>query len=363
MTSSQEIIRLVKPAFSNDALESIRKILASGQLTQGVYRDRFEKQLAQVTHADRVATFNSGTSALVAALKAVGIGQGDNVAVPDYTFVATVNAVELVGARPIFVDISKDDFNLSPQALESVREPLRAIIVVHQFGIPAKLDAISKIAKQRNAIVIEDAACAIGSTYKKTPCGAGSAAGVLSFHPRKVVTTGEGGAVITNDPAIAQKAGAYSNHGFGPDGTQAEPGMNLRLPEISCALGLDQLGRLPKILEARAKIAQRLTERLGQIASLTLPAIPADNQWNHQTFAVIHQSEAKRNTLLDQMKKAGVESNVPAVSVSGLDYFANKYDTPKMQVKTSRDVARRTFSVPCHEGLTENDVARILAVF
>lgn len=356
MTHKTTRIRLAHPQFSSTLLARIGSILESGRLTKGSVRERFEEAIAAACHVRHAVTFNSGTSALVTALQALSIGSGDRVAVPDYTFVATVNAVEMAGAIPVFLDVDADDFGLSPKALEEVETPLKAVIVVHQFGIPAKMGSIADWAKHRNVPLVEDAACAIGSAYRGRSCGAFGRLAVLSFHPRKVVTTGEGGAVLTDEAHFAALARSLSDHGFAPDGNQVRPGCNLRLPEISCAIGMDQIERLDGIIEHRRRLGEHYRRVLERCDALMLPAVASDCTWNHQTFVSVFRKRGYRDDMIRWLDRNNVESNAPAASVSLMTYYRKKYDVPERAVRVSRMLADQAFSLPCHDGMTDEDV-------
>lgn len=361
MSDERRIIRLAYPVVSRAVLPTIEAILASGQLTRGEYCRRFAAELARVHEVAEAIPCNSGTSALLAVMQALEIGPGDRVAVPDYGFPATANVVEAVGATPVFVDVDADDFGLSPTALaETIDGPIKAVIVVHQFGLPAKFDRIAAWAREHEAAVIEDSACTIGTRIDGHYLGCLGVVGILSFHPRKVVTTGEGGAILVRDTQLAERLRALADHGFeGPEKRMRVVGMNLHLPEISCAIGLEQLDRLPQIIAARRQVGKWYEELLAGLDRLTLPHTATNVEWNNQTYTVVLAAEVERDRVRQAMNEAGIETNVPAVSLSDLEFYRRKYELPETQVSVSRELQRCAMALPCHERMTYEEALRV----
>jgi len=354
MADQPEIIRLAYPAVAEDALSDIAEILRTGRLTKGEFRKRFEVELARVLQVKHAVTFNSGTSALLASLSASGVGPGDHVAVPDYGFYATADAVMLAGATPVFVDVD-DDFNLSPDALARIDEPIKAVVVVHQFGLPAALKKIKDRASNVDTLVIEDSACAIGTTVAGQPLACDSPVAIVSFHPRKIVTTGEGGALLSNDEDIAAQAVRFGAHSGELDG----PSMNLRLAETACAMGLSQLRSLDERLSERRRIHELYRQRLSDVPEIRLPKIAEDVAWNVQTLAVVLDERFDAAKVVARMATARIECNRPAFSLSAMLFYREHVPTPAERVANSRKLARHTIALPCHEQLTEAQVDRV----
>ncbi len=361
MSQTEFRIRLAKPSTETACLTDIGKILASGHLTQGVFREKFEKALCRYFDVPFAVTTNSGTSALAAMLRALGVGPDTKVALPDYGFVATANAVEILGGAPLFMDVGKEDLSVSPESIERVvKAKPDFIMAAHAFGLPCDLAPLRRLADETGAVLVEDSACAAGGVIQKRPLGCASKAAILSFHPRKIITTGEGGAVLTEDKKLAETVRAYCEHGFsGAEKTLALPGMNFRLPEISCAVGLEQMGRIDEIVEARRKIGDMYRQRLSDRSEFLLPPVPPDTLWNHQTFFVLLSDNVGRSRVLDFMRGAGIECNVPAHSISSLNYYAKKYAVAQEKVPNSRRWAKSALGLPCHEFLRENDVEEV----
>jgi perosamine synthetase len=355
---TDEPIRLAYPTAPADALEQIRAVLDSGRWTQGEAVARFGDALALHFHAEHAVLLNSGTSALIAMLKYAGIGPGDHVAVPDYSFVATANAVALIGAIPVFVDVNEADFGMDVAALESLSPSPDAVLLVHQFGLPANLERIKSWAEQNGVHLFEDSACALGTTVDGEPLGFSSEASAFSFHPRKIVSTGEGGAILTNDSNIANHAAAFANHGFDDRGVMTAPGMNLRMPELSAALGLSMLHELPNIVEARNRVFSWYRERL---AGLSLPNLGPNVSWNVQTLVVVLEERIDRDALVAGMALESIETNVPARSISQQPYFRDRHASARGEFPVSRRLHRQAIGLPCHEHLTEPQVDRVCA--
>lgn len=209
------MIRLTRPYIPDEAIEKCIEVLRSGNLVQGLYAEKFEQAISDYLDVKHAMVVSSGTAALHLSLIALGIGPGDEVIVPAFSFPATANVVELVGAKPVFVDIKLDDFCIDASFIESViTNNTKAIIPVHEFGMPANMKPVLKLAEKYKLFIIEDAACALGAEYENRKAGAFGNLGCFSFHPRKAITTGEGGVVVTNDISLAEKIRAIRNHGI-----------------------------------------------------------------------------------------------------------------------------------------------------
>jgi len=257
-----EPIRLARPDVGAAELAAVGEVIATGQLTMGPKVEELEAAVAAAVGTAHAAAVSSGTAALHLALLALEIGPGDEVIVPAYTFPATANAVELCGARAVLVDIDPDTFVVDPAAVAAAVTPrTRAVMAVHLFGRPVDWEALQTAVSQDVALV-EDAAGALGARYRGTACGALGVMGCFSFHPRKIVTTGEGGAVTTDEAALDAAVRQFRHHGWATLGDMPKPGFNYRLPDILCAIGIPQLARLEDLLAARERVAGWYTERL-----------------------------------------------------------------------------------------------------
>ena len=291
-------IRLAWPDVGPDELAEVADVLASGQLTMGPKVAELEAEVARACEVEHAVAVSSGTAALHLALLALGIGPGDEVVVPAYTFPATANVVALVGARPVLVDVDPDTMNIDPAKVE-VTPRTKAILAVHLFGRPARLDELPDVT------LIEDAAGALGARRAGRACGGLGVLGCLSFHPRKIVTTGEGGAVTTNDEELAERLRAHRNHGWRSD-DMAAPGFNYRLSDILCAVGLPQLRRLGELHAARARLAGGVRGTPPRAAVL-LPR--ADEGDVHGWQAYVVQVD-RRDDVLRELRAQGIEAQI-----------------------------------------------------
>lgn len=309
-------IPIIRPVLGDEELENVGKCLASGYLTQGKFVARFEQSVADYLTCRHAVAVTSGTAALHLALLALGIGPGDEVIVPSLTWVATANAVSYVGATPVFADVRPETFTLDPEDLARALTPrTRAVIAVHLFGLCADMDEICRLAAERDLFVVEDAACALGSSYQDRPAGTLGHVGCFSFHPRKVITTGEGGMLTTADDGLASALRELRNHGCSPLAAGSPPwampdvprcGYNYRMTDIQGAVGCAQMEKIDAILAERARLAAVYTDMLAS-SSLILPAVPQDCVHSWQSYVVRFSSVAERNAAAERLAAADIE--------------------------------------------------------
>lgn len=270
-------IPLSSPDVTEQEIEAVAAVLRTPNLSLGPKVEEFEQAISRYVGASDVVAVNSGTSALHLCIRALGISEGDEVLVPSFTFIAVANAVRYERATPVFVDIDPETLNLDPSLLEAaITSRTRAIIVVHTFGIPADLSQIIEIANRRNLHVIEDACEAIGAEYDGRKVGAIGDLGVFGFYPNKQITTGEGGAVVSNNPKLALKVRELRNQGRCDSDEwfqHSELGYNYRISDINCALGIGQLKRIDSILDRRESVASEYHQQLGCEPNLRVPRI------------------------------------------------------------------------------------------
>lgn len=312
---SSDHLPIIRPDISFAEVEDdVRAILASGMLTDAKFVRAFEQALAKEVGVRHAIATTSATTALHLVLASLGIGPGDEVLVSDFTFPATGNVVVQIGATPVFVDIKPDGYDLDPSDLEArLTDRTAAIIVVDPFGQPADLDLVTELARDRGLPVIEDAACALGASIENRRCGSWPIAGCFSFHPRKVITTGEGGAVTTSDDHLAERLSLLRNHGGVPTDVGMrflEPGFNYRMSEIPAALGLAQLRRLESILEDRRATARQYAERLADLPEVTIPNPGTRKYVTYQSFVVSLDPSIDRNAVVKLLGDRGIESTL-----------------------------------------------------
>ena len=309
-TRTSTPIPITKPVFGNEEKEAISRVLDSGWIVQGPNVAQFEKLFAQFVGAEHAIATTSCTTALHIALLAAGVGPGDEVLLPSFTFIATANAVEYIGAKPVLIDVELGTFNIDPG---KVREYLgsnpngisgrpKAIIPVSLFGLCARMDEINEIARQHGLLVIEDAACGLGGYREEKHAGTEALAACFSFHPRKAITTGEVGMIITDDDQLAATARKMRDHGASKtdlerhlrQGGSLLPayevlGFNYRMTDIQGALGVAQMSKLKSILEARHQAAERYNELLKRVPQFVIPQVPPGYHHGYQSYVCLFQ--------------------------------------------------------------------------
>jgi len=272
-------IPLSAPDITAAEIEAVIGVLRTSRLSLGPVTEQFEAAVADYVSVPHAVAVSSGTAGLHLCIRALGIGEGDEVIVPSFTFIAAANAIRYERAIPVFADIDPATLNIDPQTIEQAITPrTRAILVVHTFGLPAEMKAILEIAQRHGLLVIEDACEAIGTEYNGCRVGSMGSAGVFAFYPNKQITTGEGGVVVTRDEGLARRIRALRNQGrYESDDwfQHTELGYNYRISDINCALGLAQMGRLEEILQKRAEVASAYHRRLSAYRELCLPPIEA----------------------------------------------------------------------------------------
>jgi dTDP-4-amino-4,6-dideoxygalactose transaminase len=315
------LIPFAKPCFGPEEGEAARAAVESGWVTQGPKVAEFEGMVADYCGvADAVAT-TSCTTSLHLALLALGIGPGDEVVCPSMSFIATANSIRYAGAIVVFADVDPRTYNLDPDAAEAaITLRTKAILLVHQMGLPADIDAFVAIGEKHGVKILEDAACAIGSRYKGRPIGGHTEMACFSFHPRKVITTGEGGMITTNNVDYAKQLRLLRHHGMTvPDTVRHQArtviaekydclGYNYRMTDIQAAVGVEQMKRLDQIVGQRRVLAERYNRALADHPWLRPPYVPDYAEFNYQSYAVQMTEDAPlgRDELMQRMLDAGI---------------------------------------------------------
>jgi perosamine synthetase len=344
-------IRLAFPDLGEEELAEIASVLESGQLTMGPKVAEFEGALARACGVGHAVAVSSGTAALHLAVLALGIGPGDEVIVPAYTFPATANVVALAGARPVLVDVDPDTMNALPEGVyEAVTPRTKAVLAVHLFGRPLDWEALQS-AVPPDVALLEDAAGALGARWQGMPCGGLGLLGCLSFHPRKIVTTGEGGAVTSSDDGIADAIRRMRHHGIEPDGAFeiVSPGTNYRLSDVLCALGLPQLHRLGELLRLRETIAAGYTERLAAVVETPSAAEGDRHGWQAYVVRV-----DRRDEVLAALRERGIEAQIGTYALHRLRAYHEQGPFPGADRAYERALA-----LPFHTRLTDDDLDRV----
>ena len=345
------VIRLAWPDLGAEELAAVAEVLESGQLTMGPKVGEFEAALAQACEVEHAVAVSSGTAALHLSVLALGIGPGDEVIVPAYTFPATANVVALAGARPVLVDVDPETMNVVPEAVAAaVTERTKAVLVVHLFGRPARWDELEGAVPEGVAL-LEDAAGALGARRAGRVCGGLGRLGCLSFHPRKIVATGEGGAVTTDDGEIADAVRRLRHHGIEPRGgfEIRAPGLNYRLPDILCALGVAQMRRLEELLAERERLAAAYAERLDGVVGL--PSADAGDRHGWQAYVV---RVDRRDEVLSGLREAGIEAQIGTYALHRLAAYGDQGPFPGADAAYERALA-----LPFHNRLGEDDLDRV----
>lgn len=320
MVSALKTIRLSPPEVNRSDAKAVSKAVKEKQLSQGKYLTEFESELRHLTGSSNALTVSSCTTGLQLILAGLGLAPGDEVIVPNFTFPATINTVIQERLVPVLADIDLDTYCMSPKSFQSaITSRTKAVVVVHAFGYPADMEEILEIADAHQIKVIEDAACAIGSKIDQKAVGTFGVASSFSFHPRKVVTTGEGGAVLTDDEELAEKIRVLRTHG----GIRGEaylsfitPGFNYRMSDINAALGIPQLKRIDQILNKRRRIAKLYSENLAGIDGLEIPKLKPGYVHTFQSFVVLLPSFVDRDLVILRLRELGIETTLGTYALS-----------------------------------------------
>ena len=344
-------IPIAKPIIGRDVRRAVNKVLRSGNLTQGPEVLAFEREFSLFVNERECVAVNSGTSALHIALLSLGIGVGDEVIVPSFTFAATANSVALTGAKPVFVDIDINTYNIDPNLIENAITPnTKAIQVVHLYGLPADMIRIIEIAKRHKLLIIEDAAQAHNASINDQPVGTFGDAAAFSFYPTKNMTSGEGGMIVFKDKEPARLARLYRNQGMEKRYQNEIVGFNLRMTDIHAAIGRAQLKHLLKWSKKRQDNAMTLSSQLQNVVT---PVIP--NGFSHVFHQYTIRVPKNRDSFSDRLSRAGVGNSVYyPTQVHKLPSFNNSLSLPQTQLATES-----VLSLPVHPSLSKRDLKRV----
>ncbi len=342
------------PIVGKEEIGIVTNILREGALTSaanlgGKYVQDFEKSAASFVNSKYAIAVNSGTAALQAALLALDAKKGDEILVPSFTFVATANAVVSTGAKPVFVDILKENYTIDPDDLEKkITKKTRAILPVHLYGNVAIIERLSEISKKYNIPIIEDSAQSLGSTYKGKHTGTFFEMGCYSMYPAKVMTAGEGGFIVTNNRSLRDKLLMIRNHGMVHGYDTKIFGLNLRLPEINAGIATVQMKKLPKFLKSRKDNAKRMSELLSDLR-ITLPAERKNENVNWYLYTILTDN---RDKILKKLNDKGIGA--------AAYYPTPVHKTPFYQLKTKLPItdwaSSRVLSLPIHPNVTQKNI-------
>jgi perosamine synthetase len=350
---SKRQISLNRPVIGFRERRAVDQVLRSGMLAQGSKVAEFERRFSETVDSGDCVALNSGTSALHLGLLAIGIGPGDEVIVPSFTFAASANAIALTGATPIFVDIESEYFSVNPDAVEAAITPrTKAVVAVHLYGHPAQIDRLLAICERHSLKLVEDAAQAHLAGLNGKPVGSWGDVSAFSFYPTKNMTTGEGGMSVTGNPQVARTLRLLRNQGMERRYENEIVGFNNRMTEVAAAIGLVQLDRVSKWTKARQKNAEYLNAGISGVSTPKV-AQGAEHVYHQYTILV---GPGERSIYVEGLKRAGIASDVYyPTPVHRLAAYNQKLELP-----TTEDVAERCLSLPVHPRLRNSDLDRII---
>lgn len=359
------MIKVGKPCHSTCEIEKIKEVFGSGCLTGkcDIVKE-YERNFADACCAKYAIATSSGTTALHTALIALGIKEGDEVIVPDYTFAASAFAIMHCGAIPILADVKRDTFGIDTEDMElKITKRTKAIMSVNQYGLPPNIDEITEIAIEQDLNVIGDTATGLGSEYKGKKAGSLFDCECFSTFPTKIISTGEGGMITTNNAGIAEDARAIIDFGRTKTDGVTRLGYNYRLSAIHAAIGICQLKELSKFIEKRRALAHYYEKRIEEIDWLIPQYEPRDRKSAWQRFVCLVSLKRKaslREDIIAYMRKQGVECTKGNDALHQLDYFKSLY-FPHVECTNSAYVYRHALALPMHYGLEEEDINHVIS--
>lgn len=356
-------VPLAYPSVDRNDIENVRKVLDSGHLVQGKQVNLLEKAVSTLIGVDHAVAVSSGTATLHLALLSLGVGPGDEVVVPAFSFAATANVVELVGAKPVFVDIRPETFNIDPNKIEAaISSRTKVIMPVHEFGYPSCMDLITAIANSYNLPVIEDAACALGSEWKGCKVGSWGNIGSFSLHPRKAVTSGEGGILTTNDYNLANFLRVMRNHGI--DDTSGAinfvaAGFNYRMTDIQAALVIGQIERIETIIVKRHAIADYYDKELNA-RFFQKPTPPISGRTTWQSYHIVLNNNVDQSHFLHFLKENGIGANYGAQCIPIQTFYHKKYGYTDKDFPEAYRAFRQGVVLPVFDSMTEEQISYVI---
>lgn len=364
-------IPLSKPDITEADIQAVTDVMRSGRLSIGPMQERFEHAIASITGQRRAVACSSGTAGLHTVLTAMGIGPGDEVVTPTFSFVASANSICMAGAKPVFVDIETRSLNADPELIERAITPkTKAILAVECFGNPAHMETYRRIADRHEIRLIEDACEGLGGTLGGKPIGSFGHASVFGFYPNKQITTGEGGMIVTDDDHLAKRCASLRNQGratandmkgtLGSNWMSFERlGYNYRLNEMSAAMGVSQASRLEGLIERRQEIADQYNERLLDHTDLILPNVPDNVEMSWFVYVVrlgATYSSVERNRIIEGMHRhdVGAAPYFPCIHLQ--KHYRDKFGYREGDFPIAESVSQRTIALPFYPSMTKRDL-------
>jgi perosamine synthetase len=364
---------LTRPLLDTTEERAVLDVLRSGWLVQGPVVAEFERVVADYVGARHAIATSSCTAALHLALVLLGIGPGDEVIVPSFTFIATANAVRYVGATPVFADIEPDTHTLDARSVASVITPrTRCLMPVHQLGIAADMDPLAELARVHGLVLLEDAAPALGAVYRGRRVGGLGHTSCFSFHPRKVITTGEGGMILSDSPELARHARELRAHGMSVSDLARHNaarviieeypsvGYNYRMSDLHAAIGVQQMRKLDDVLASRRAVARRYRQGLEDVEWLSLPPSPPERPHTYQSYMVTVRQDAPqtRDQVMQELLEAGIPSRRGVMAIHLEPSYRDRF--PSAPLPVTEQAARDTLLLPIYAGMTDAEQGLVI---
>ena len=362
-------IPLSKPWITEEDIKAVEEVLRTPYLSLGPKLEEFEGKIRQISKTKYAVAVNSGTSALHLIIRSLGIKDGDEVITTPFSFIASSNCILFERAKPVFVDIRKDTYNIDPNLIESkINDKTKAILVVDVFGQPADWDKIEKIAKEHNLYVIEDSCEALGSEYKHKKAGSFGVAGAFAFYPNKQITTAEGGVVVTNDENIYKLSRSMRNQGRGEDESwlyHTRLGYNYRISDINCTLGISQLNRLNKIIEMRDAVAKIYSQKLSEVEEVITPYV-SPNTTRMSWFVYVIRltdkfSKFERDHIIEELGKRDIQTRNYFEAIHLQPFYVEQFGFKEGDFPITEFVSERTIALPFYTTMTENEIDYVVS--
>jgi perosamine synthetase len=366
------MIAIAKPYLTKEEAQAAYDTILTGWITQGPRVSEFEEKFAAYCGSKYAVAVSNCTTALHLSMIVAGVGEGDEVICPSMSYIATANSIMYVGAKPVFAEVLPSNYNLDPEDAEKKITPkTKAILVVHQIGMPSNIDAFREICDRHNLTLIEDAACAVGSAYKGAKIGSHSDLVCFSFHPRKVISTGDGGMITTNREDYAQRMKLLRQHGMSVNDRvrhqsskvlfedHVEVGYNYRMTDIQAAVGIKQLEKLDWIIEERRKVADYYLKELANVECIKLPTEEKDYFTNWQSFSIYLKENApvERNTLMQLMLDDDIATRRGIMNTHRETAYKNYRN---IHLPVSEDLQDRSIIIPLYVPMDLADAAKVV---
>ena len=370
---TDEFIPYGRQLLDDEDIEAVVEVLRSDWLTTGPKVDEFEQALAEVAGAKHAVALANGTAALHAAMYAAGVTAGDEVVVTPMTFAASANCAIYAGAKPVFADVRGGTLLINPDAVaEQLSDKTSAIVAVDYAGQPCDYEALRRLADDKGVKLVADACHAIGGTYQEKPVGSLADLSVFSFHPVKHITTGEGGAVTTDDPELAARLRLFRNHGITTDHRQrteqgswfyemVDLGFNYRLSDIQCALGLTQLGKLPAWIDRRRQIAARYDEAFAQLDGVDPLVVAPEREHAYHLYVVRMDPGLDRQAVFATLRDRGIGVNVHYIPVHLHPFYQERFGTGRGLAPVAEEAYDHMLSLPMFPALSDEQVERVIS--